>query len=326
MTTTSMHDFSRCHRAPADIAAAEALRPVDPIDRVDRRGPGPRDGLPRAQTLSTRPPLARMRAPSALVPAWKTPRLRPARPRRGRRSPSPRVTVGITLGRHHHGQRRLVVPAQIEILQHAVAGGDQRRQQVRHQAQHQHLAFGIAEADIVFDQLRPFGGDHQPGEQHALERRGPRLHRAHGRLDDLAITRVRSSPASSPAPANRRPCRRCSGPCRRRRRACGPAPRPAGSAVSPSHRAKKLASSPPRNSSITTSCAGFAELAAEHHVDGGLGLGHGLGDDHALAGGQAIGLHDDRRALLAHVVLRRLGVGEAAVSRRSESCWRRDPW
>ena len=32
----------------------------------------------------------------------------------------------------------------------------------------------------------------------------------------------RSPPASSPAPASRRPCRRCSGPRRRRRRACGP--------------------------------------------------------------------------------------------------------
>ncbi len=37
------------------------------------------------------------------------------------------------------------------------------------QAQHQHLAFRIAEADIVFDELRTLRRDHQPGEQHALD-------------------------------------------------------------------------------------------------------------------------------------------------------------
>ncbi len=41
---------------------------------------------------------------------------------------------------------------------------------------------------------------------------------------------------------------------------------------------------------------GGAEAAAQHVVDGGLGLRAGLGDDHALAGGQTIGLdHKGRR-------------------------------
>ena len=49
--------------------------------------------------------------------------------------------------------------------------GQQRRHDVRHHPQHQHLALGIAEAHVVFDQLRPILGDHQAGEQHALVRR-----------------------------------------------------------------------------------------------------------------------------------------------------------
>ena len=42
--------------------------------------------------------------------------------------------------------------------------------------------------------------------------------------------------------------------------------------------------------------AGLAQAAAEHHVDRGLGLGDRLGDDHALAGREPVGLDDDRRA------------------------------
>ena len=41
--------------------------------------------------------------------------------------------------------------------------------------QHQHLAFRIAEANIVFDQLRAILRDHQAGEQHALVGRAQRL-------------------------------------------------------------------------------------------------------------------------------------------------------
>ncbi len=74
------------------------------------------------------------------------------------------VITGIALRGHHHRQCRVRIPAQIEMLQLAVAGREQCRHQIRHQAQHQHLGFRIAEADIVFDQLRPGVRDHQPGE------------------------------------------------------------------------------------------------------------------------------------------------------------------
>ena len=60
------------HRPPADVAAAEAVRPVGCDRPPHRRAPAPPPRSCRApQTLSTRPPLARMRPSSALVPAWK---------------------------------------------------------------------------------------------------------------------------------------------------------------------------------------------------------------------------------------------------------------
>ena len=71
-----------------------------------------------------------------------------------------------------------------------------------------------------------------------------------------------------------------------------------GSAVRPSTIEMKLASSPSRNSSITTRAPALAEgVAAEHVGDRGLGFGQGHRHDHALAGGEAVGLDHDRRAL-----------------------------
>ena len=88
-----------------------------------------------------------------------------------------------------------------------------------------------------------------------------------------------------------------------------------GSACSPSHSAKNEASSPAMNSSITTSApaspkpppnimstAASASCSRHRHHD-------------ALAGGKAIGLDHDRRALRADIGLRRLRVGEMLVGR-----------
>ena len=58
---------------------------------------------------------------------------------------------------------------------------------------------------------------------------------------------------------------------------------------------------------------GLAERAREALVHAGQGLLGGLGHDHALARGQAVGLDHDRRALAAHVVSAGVLVGEAAV-------------
>ena len=67
------------------------------------------------------------------------------------------------------------------------------------------------------------------------------------------------------------------------------------------------------NSSITTSAPARAERAVEHHGDRGLGLALGHRDHDALAGGKAVGLDHDRRALLADIGQGGAGFGEVAV-------------
>ena len=62
--------------------------------------------------------------------------------------------------------------------------------------------------------------------------------------------------------------------------------------------------------------AGGAELVlAEHRVDRGVRFLARRGDHHALARGEAVGLDDDRRAVLVDVGLRLAGVGEGRVAR-----------
>ncbi len=60
--------------------------------------------------------------------------------------------------------------------------------------------------------------------------------------------------------------------------------------------------------------AGCAQAAREHHVDRGLRLSDARRHHHAFAGRKPVGLHDDRRALLADIGLRRLCVSEPFVS------------
>jgi len=76
--------------------------------------------------------------------------------------------------------------------------------------------------------------------------------------------------------------------------------------------AKNEASSPVMNSSTTTS-APAAPNFAEHHVDRRQRLIQRHCHDHALAGGKAIRLDHDRRALRADVGFCRLGIGEMLV-------------
>jgi hypothetical protein len=230
--------------------------------------------LPMAQTFSTRPPLARMRPSSAaFVPAWKI--STPSTLRRIHSRPVDdrafRIVARIALRGHHHGERGVVIPAQIERLQHAVAGRKQRRHEVRHQAQHQHLRLGIAEARVVFDQLRTVLRDHEAGEQHALVTAHPSaIARSVGSMISL-IVRARHLAASSPAPANTRPCRRCSVPCRRRRRACGPAPRPAAIAVVTVAQREERGFLAFQEFLDHDLCAGSAPSPPfEHHIDGGF--------------------------------------------------------
>ena len=57
----------------------------------------------------------------------------------------------------------------------------------------------------------------------------------------------------------------------------------------------------------------------QQRIDRPLRLLDGLGDDHALSGGQTIGLHDNRRAAIANVSLRVGAASEAAVVSRRDA-------
>ena len=57
-----------------------------------------------------------------------------------------------------------------------------------------------------------------------------------------------------------------------------------------------------------------AGVVAEHRVDRRVRLVARRRDDHALAGRQAVGLDDDRRAARVDVRVRRGGVGEGRVA------------
>src|SRR3546814_2635833 len=67
---------------------------------------------------------------------------------------------------------------------------------------------------------------------------------------------------------------------------------------------------PPRSTRTDTL---FPYTTLFRSVDGGVGLRLGLGDDHALAGGEAVGLDHDRHPALAHEFLGGAGIGEAAI-------------
>ncbi len=59
-------------------------------------------------------------------------------------------------------------------------------------------------------------------------------------------------------------------------------------------------------------------VTCQHVVNGGFRFFQRHGDNHALAGGQAVGLDDDRRAFLTQVRQRGLDFGEVLVFRRRD--------
>ena len=157
---------------------------------------------------------------------------------------------------------------------------------------------GSPKRTLYSNSFGPCRRQHHAGIEHAAERRAARLHAGNRRQDDLRHDLRRGSPASRTASANRRPCRRCSGPGRGRTRACGPARRRAAIAVSPSHSAKKLISRPARNSSITTSAPAAPNAPSNIMAMAASASRQRHGDHDALAGGEPVGLDHDRRALL----------------------------
>jgi hypothetical protein len=104
------------------------------------------------------------------------------------------------------------------------------------------------------------------------------------------------------------------GPGRRRARACGPGwwPAAARAAVDHDDETRFLAD---QEFLDHHAVAGFAEgIAGEHVAHCRDRLSSVVGDDHALAGRQPVGLDHDRRAALADIGQRRLDLGEVRYS------------
>ena len=162
--------------------------------------------------------------------------------------------------------------------------------------------------------LVPCVGDDEPAVQHAA-------------ILDAAAEQGRRAPVERdprPRPRRRRrrsrargsscPCRRCSVPGRRRRCACSPGPGPwAPRGCRRTAPAARL-SGPLRNSSISTvPPASPKARSARQSRTAAARLVDVLADDDALAGGQAVGLDDERPGVARVEQLRRA---------ESRSSWR----
>ena len=306
------------HRLPGDVAAAEAVRPLDAVDRLIgarlRLAHVPAHGtdIQHAAAIGENGTILCHRAGVEDLDALDL---------RGVIEPlDPRalaVVAGIALRRHHHRQRRLGIPAQIKILQLAVAGRKERRHDVGHHPQHQHLALGIAEADIVLEQFWALRRQHHAGIEHAAERRAALFHAGNRRQNDprhdLVVDlgrdeRRRRIGAHAAGVRTFVVVEHALVVLRRRQR-------DRGLAVAQCKKADLAARQKFLDHDLG---ARGAERALEHHGDGGLGLGQRLCHHDALAGGKPIGLDHDRRALRARVSERVARHCRSGDRRRSE--------
>ena len=95
------------------------------------------------------------------------------------------VGAGIAARRHDDAERRFVPPGRAHVGQAALGRRRHQVEKVAAESGHQGLAFGIAEADVVFDQLGAVSGQHQADEEHAAKGRAAPGHDSERRMDDL---------------------------------------------------------------------------------------------------------------------------------------------
>ena len=216
----------------------------------------------------------------------------------------------ITSGAHDDGECHVVEPAHAHFIERAIAAGEQQRDQIVFQPQHQHLRFGVAEAAIVFDQLRTVRGENQPGIEHTNIRVTHITQCTDGRLDDF-FQRFFAK-------------RRChAGSWRIGAHAAGVGAgiaftnsfmilrggqRQGVSAVGEDEEARFLAFK-----ELLDDAFGAAELAREDVVQCAASFRHFHGNGDALAGRQPIGLDDDRYTPRLEIGKCRRLVGEAAI-------------
>ena len=272
----------------------EPARPVDPVHR----------GIGEAARLrEARAPSGNRQNPAAVrdepVALHLRPRVEDRDARVVERRQADRLAApdraGVALGRDHHGQRVVVGEGDARLGE--PPGGRRMHgvEQLRPEPHGEDLRLGIAEADVVLDEARRAVLDHQPDIEHALERGPPPDHLGERRADDTGD--------------------RCLGHLRghhRRRRvgahAAGVRPAIAvEGALVVLRGAEKEQVLPVGENEEARLLAGHEFLdddarprsLGEDRVQRRLRLYDRLRDGHALAGGEAVGLDDDRRALAA---------------------------
>ena len=220
----------------------------------------------------------------------------------------------------NHAERRAPVPVGLHPVEGTRQGMIDESEEVGLQAHQDRLRLGIAQPAVELQRLRRSGRiDHQAGVKEADIRRAVLRHALDRRRDDLAHhARVEL----------RRDDRR------RRVGTHAASVRPlvavaqafvvlAGGerqhvhAVAHDDEARFLALQEFLDHHALA--RGAELLLPEHRVDRRVRLLARRGDDHALAGGEAIGLDDDRRALFVDVRLRLTGGGESRVAGRRDA-------
>ena len=76
------------------------------------------------------------------------------------------VRTRIAAGSQNHADRHAGIPLGTLLSQRSIRSRFEERQQVRTQPPHQHLRLGITPAAVELEHLRPLSCEHQPGKQH----------------------------------------------------------------------------------------------------------------------------------------------------------------
>ncbi len=174
------------------------------------------------------------------------------------------------------------------------SAGEHERHQIALEAHHQHLAFRIAEAGVVFDQLGAFARQHQSGEEHALIGVALLAHGAHRGFDDLghhAGLQFGGQDRGGGIGAHAAGVR-AGVPVAHALVILGAAEGDNRGAIGKGEEARLLALHEFLDHHLRA-CP--AEGAAEHVGERFLGISEGFGDHHALAGREPIGLEHKGR-------------------------------
>ena len=211
------------------------------------------------------------------------------------------IAAGVAAGGQDQTAGGLSLPADVQLVQRALTAGEENLQQVALQQGEDGLALRVTEAGVVLHHLGAGRGEHQAEVEDAPEgtalglegrQSGEKnlVHTARGQL-----RRVVGGGGYGPHTAGVGPPVAVEGPL---------------VVLAGGHGDHMLAVAEGQDGDLRAghtllndqAGARLAELLVGHHAaDGLLGLGCGLGHHHALAQGQAVGLHHDGRALRADV-------------------------